>query len=61
MSLNDLHDFTDIDLFEKLQLSDDDFEKSWLVPLGLLNGSMICECGSQMKEVMNSGGVKVFF
>lgn len=61
MSLNDLRDFSDVDLIEKLQLSDDEFEQNWLVPLGLLNGSMLCECGGHMKEVTNSGGVKVLF
>jgi hypothetical protein len=61
MSIEDLHEYTDVDLILKLQLPDEEFEKDWLVPLGLLNGSKICECGSAMKEVTDSKGAKVYF
>lgn len=61
MSINDLHDYKNVDLFEHLRMSDEDFEKNWLTPIGLLNGRMICICGFPMNEVTDSGAVKVVF
>ena len=48
ISINDLREFKDNDLFEKLNLSDEDFVKRWLVPLGLFNGRILCTCGNNM-------------
>lgn len=58
--IEELRDYTDQDLFRDLQKSDEDFER-WLIDLGLLNRRKICDCGEEMKEVIDSTGVKVCY
>jgi hypothetical protein len=67
MAINELQDFRLIDLHEKLridedkdkQLQEEEFE-NWLVSMGLLHGSMLCNCGSQMKLVRDHHGTKIW-
>lgn len=54
MAINELQDFRLNDLYEKLRLGDEEFE-DWLVSMNLLNGSMQCTCGSQMKLIFHNG------
>ena len=61
MSLDDLREYKNADLFETLRLSDDDFKYNWLVPLGLLHGRMTCVCGNNMQEVTDSKAAPVYF
>ena len=56
MTLNDLQDFRQRDLYAMLQLPDEEFQDR-LVSMGLLNGSMDCTCGLPMKKKESSRGV----
>jgi IS1 family transposase len=53
--MNELQDFRLDDLYEKMQLEDDEFQ-DWLVSLGLLNGRYPCTCGNSMKKKRRSSG-----
>ena len=41
--MNELQDFNLDDLYDKLHLTDDEFDQ-WLASIGLLHGSMDCIC-----------------
>ena len=56
MTLNDLQDFRQRDLYAMLRLPDEEFQDR-LVSMGLLNGSMDCTCGLPMKKKESSRGV----
>uniref|UniRef100_A0A914ECB8 Uncharacterized protein n=1 Tax=Acrobeloides nanus TaxID=290746 RepID=A0A914ECB8_9BILA len=47
--MNELQDFRLDDLYEKMQLEDEQFQ-DWLVSIGLLNGRKPCTCGNDMKK-----------
>ena len=53
MTLNDLQDFRQRDLYAMLRLPDEEFQDR-LVSMGLLNGSMDCTCGLPMKKKESS-------
>ena len=51
----ELHQMTLFELFAKIQLPDQDFER-WLVSQGLLHGSMPCEnCNQPINDVIKGG------
>uniref|UniRef100_A0A914CF62 Uncharacterized protein n=1 Tax=Acrobeloides nanus TaxID=290746 RepID=A0A914CF62_9BILA len=50
MAINDLQDYKLDDLYEDMELTDEEFENK-LATMGLLHESMTCQCGSLMKLV----------
>ena len=55
--MNELQDFNLDDLYDKLHLTDDEFDQ-WLASIGLLHGSMDCICGQPMHFKQRPDGKK---